>query len=315
MSLIEVSDLSRTFTVRRKAGRFRRTSHEVRAVDGLSFAVEPRRDGRLHRPERRREVDDDQDAHRHPGARRRAAVGGRARPVAGPGGAHPPHRRGLRPAHHAVVGPAAARLLRAAAPHLPDRARALPGATSRSSPSCSTWPTCSTPRCASSRSASGCAATSRRRCCTTRRSSTSTSRRSGSTWSARGGCASSSTVNRERGSPCCSPPTTCRTSSSSARGSWSSTTARSVYDGSLPGLHAHGASTRTLVVDLVRRHRPIDVPGATVSKVDGPRQWLSFPADAAAAPVVAPSPRRTTSPTSPCRNRPSRTSSATLYTS
>ncbi len=39
MSLIEVSDLSRTFTVRRKVGRFRRTSHEVRAVDGLSFEI------------------------------------------------------------------------------------------------------------------------------------------------------------------------------------------------------------------------------------------------------------------------------------
>jgi ABC-2 type transport system ATP-binding protein len=60
-----------------------------------------------------------------------------------------------------------------------------------------------------------------------------------------------------------------------------------VYDGSLPGLHAHGASTRTLVVDLVDADGPIDVPGATVSKVDGPRQWLTFPADASAAPVVS----------------------------
>ena len=40
MSLIEVTNLSRTFVVRRKAGRFRRTSHTVRAVDDLSFAVE-----------------------------------------------------------------------------------------------------------------------------------------------------------------------------------------------------------------------------------------------------------------------------------
>jgi ABC-2 type transport system ATP-binding protein len=29
------------------------------------------------------------------------------------------------------------------------------------------------------------------------------------------------------------------------------------------------------------------VPGATVRRVDGPRQWLSFPADASAAPIVA----------------------------
>jgi ABC-2 type transport system ATP-binding protein len=60
-----------------------------------------------------------------------------------------------------------------------------------------------------------------------------------------------------------------------------------VYDGSLPGLHTHGASTRTLVVDLVDATGPIDVPGAVVRKVEGPRQWLSFPADASAAPVVA----------------------------
>ena len=60
-----------------------------------------------------------------------------------------------------------------------------------------------------------------------------------------------------------------------------------VYDGSLAGLHAHGGSTRTLVVDLVDKAAPISVPGATVTRVDGPRQWLSFPADASAAPVVA----------------------------
>ncbi len=60
-----------------------------------------------------------------------------------------------------------------------------------------------------------------------------------------------------------------------------------VYDGSLPGLHALGSSTRTLVVDLVDATEPIEVPGASVRKVEGPRQWLSFPADASAAPVVA----------------------------
>jgi ABC-2 type transport system ATP-binding protein len=60
-----------------------------------------------------------------------------------------------------------------------------------------------------------------------------------------------------------------------------------VYDGSLPGLHAQAASRRTLVVDLVDEAGPIDVPGATVTRTDGPRQWLSFPADASAAPIVA----------------------------
>lgn len=61
----------------------------------------------------------------------------------------------------------------------------------------------------------------------------------------------------------------------------------SVYDGTLAGLHAEGGSSRTLVVDLVDEAPPVDVPGATVSRVDGPRQWLSFPADASAAPIVA----------------------------
>jgi ABC-2 type transport system ATP-binding protein len=60
-----------------------------------------------------------------------------------------------------------------------------------------------------------------------------------------------------------------------------------VYDGTLAGLHDEGASSRTLVVDLVDEVPPIDVPGATVAKVDGPRQWLTFPAGASAAPVVA----------------------------
>jgi len=60
-----------------------------------------------------------------------------------------------------------------------------------------------------------------------------------------------------------------------------------VYDGTLAGLHAEGGSSRTLVVDLVDEAPPIAVPGATVRRVDGPRQWLSFPAEASAAPVVA----------------------------
>jgi ABC-2 type transport system ATP-binding protein len=63
-----------------------------------------------------------------------------------------------------------------------------------------------------------------------------------------------------------------------------------VYDGSLAALHSQGASTRTLVVDLVDPlpdGARIEVAGATVRRVDGPRQWLSFPSDASAAPLVA----------------------------
>jgi ABC-2 type transport system ATP-binding protein len=60
-----------------------------------------------------------------------------------------------------------------------------------------------------------------------------------------------------------------------------------VYDGSLAGLHQRGGSTRTLVVDLVDEAPPIDVPGATTRRVEGPRQWLTFSADTSAAPLVA----------------------------
>jgi viologen exporter family transport system ATP-binding protein len=60
-----------------------------------------------------------------------------------------------------------------------------------------------------------------------------------------------------------------------------------VYDGSLAGLRASQGAPRTLVVDLASSMDPIAVDGATVVKVDGPRQWLAFPADASAAPLVA----------------------------
>ncbi|WP_035793565.1 ABC transporter ATP-binding protein [Kitasatospora mediocidica] len=62
---------------------------------------------------------------------------------------------------------------------------------------------------------------------------------------------------------------------------------RMVYDGGLDGLHATGRSERTLVVDLAGPSAPIEVPGARVVKVDGARQWLAFPAEDSAAPIVA----------------------------
>jgi ABC-2 type transport system ATP-binding protein len=62
---------------------------------------------------------------------------------------------------------------------------------------------------------------------------------------------------------------------------------RQVYDGTLPGLRASQSAPRTLVVDLASSLPPITVDGATVTKVDGPRQYLSFPATTSAAPLVA----------------------------
>ncbi|MFG2815181.1 MULTISPECIES: ABC transporter ATP-binding protein [unclassified Streptomyces] len=62
---------------------------------------------------------------------------------------------------------------------------------------------------------------------------------------------------------------------------------RLVYDGSLTGLHAAGDGERTLVVDLERELPPIEAPSARVVRVEGPRQWLAFPAGQSAAPLVA----------------------------
>ena len=60
-----------------------------------------------------------------------------------------------------------------------------------------------------------------------------------------------------------------------------------VFDGPLQDLQRTSDSTRTLVVDLVDEAPPIEVDGATTRRVEGPRQWLSFPAHASAAPIVA----------------------------
>ncbi|MFJ7180260.1 ATP-binding cassette domain-containing protein [Streptomyces massasporeus] len=63
---------------------------------------------------------------------------------------------------------------------------------------------------------------------------------------------------------------------------------RLMYDGALAGLHEVGESERTLVVDLERELPPIDAPApARVVRVEGPRQWLAFPAGESAAPLVA----------------------------
>ncbi|NYI77868.1 ABC transporter ATP-binding protein [Nocardioides panzhihuensis] len=60
-----------------------------------------------------------------------------------------------------------------------------------------------------------------------------------------------------------------------------------VFDGPLSSLRATGGSSRTLVVDLVDEASPIAIEGARVVKIEGPRQWLAFPAGASAAPLVA----------------------------
>ncbi|MEU8886851.1 ATP-binding cassette domain-containing protein [Streptomyces sp. NPDC048442] len=62
---------------------------------------------------------------------------------------------------------------------------------------------------------------------------------------------------------------------------------RLMYDGALAGLHEVGESERTLVVDLEHELPPVETDLARVVKVEGPRQWLAFPASVSAAPLVA----------------------------
>jgi ABC-2 type transport system ATP-binding protein len=62
---------------------------------------------------------------------------------------------------------------------------------------------------------------------------------------------------------------------------------RLVFDGGLDSLSGLAGARRTLVVDLPDASAPIELAGAVNDKVIGPRQWLSFPAEASAAPLIA----------------------------
>jgi ABC-2 type transport system ATP-binding protein len=63
---------------------------------------------------------------------------------------------------------------------------------------------------------------------------------------------------------------------------------RVVHDGTVEELVRRFGDERTLVVDLVEPAPPINVEGARVVRVDGPRQWLRFRSDeVTAAQLVA----------------------------
>jgi ABC-2 type transport system ATP-binding protein len=62
---------------------------------------------------------------------------------------------------------------------------------------------------------------------------------------------------------------------------------RLAYDGSLAELRATIDADRMLIVDLARPAPPIEVDGARVVRTEGPRQWLAIPPSANAAAVVA----------------------------
>jgi ABC-2 type transport system ATP-binding protein len=54
-----------------------------------------------------------------------------------------------------------------------------------------------------------------------------------------------------------------------------------IWDGGLPELKARYGGERTLIVDLEEPASPLEVEGARVERVEGPRQWLRFRGSAA----------------------------------
>jgi ABC-2 type transport system ATP-binding protein len=58
---------------------------------------------------------------------------------------------------------------------------------------------------------------------------------------------------------------------------------RLIYDGGLDALKRRYGTDRTLVVDLEEPAPPLEVPGAEVVRVEGPRQWLRFSRDEVSA--------------------------------
>ena len=58
---------------------------------------------------------------------------------------------------------------------------------------------------------------------------------------------------------------------------------RVIYDGGIDALKERYGDERTLIVDLEEAEPPLEVPGARVVRVDGPRQWLTFRRDEVSA--------------------------------
>ena len=142
MAAIEAHELQKRFG---GSGRMSRTA-PVDAVRGISFTVERGRAGRLHRPERRRQVDVDQDADRHPLPDGRHGPGARAGAVAVAASAGPADRDAVRTALPAVAAARPAGDARPARPDLRPARRPRPGAGATSWPSSSTPARCTTGR-------------------------------------------------------------------------------------------------------------------------------------------------------------------------
>ena len=56
-----------------------------------------------------------------------------------------------------------------------------------------------------------------------------------------------------------------------------------IEDSTVAGITARYGTERTLIVDLVEPGPPLEIDGARVTRVDGPRQWLRFRRDEVSA--------------------------------
>ena len=112
----------------------------------------------------------------HPGARLRPLRDTGPRSLEGARRPRSQHRRRLRTADPALVGPAGHRVVRAAEGYIQGSSLRLWPHAGRGCAGDGTWSRCSTCPCGSSAWASGCGATSPPRCCTSPRSSSWTSR-------------------------------------------------------------------------------------------------------------------------------------------
>ena len=262
MSLIEVTDLSRTFEVRRKVSRFRREVHEVRAVDHLSFAVEAGEMVGYIGPN---------------GAGKSTTIKmltGILVPSSGSlsvAGIDPSRNRvELTRRIGVVFGQRTTlwwdlplrdsfELLRRIYRIDRDRYRRN---LAEFTESCSSSATCSTPRSGSCRWASGCAATSRRPCCTTPEILYLDEPTIGLDVVSKGRLREFlRTLNAERGVTLLLTTHDLQDIEQLCSRVMVIDHGSLVFDGSLELLHERGGSTRTLVVDLVDEAPPIDVRG------------------------------------------------------